>query len=60
MNFSFFLIINLHFLIPAVIGQIFNPILELVIPTVLPTKEAKAEIEMHTGNKETKISKCST
>ena len=38
--FLFFLIINLHFLIPTVITQIFYPIRELVIPT----KEAKAEI----------------
>ena len=30
--FLFFLIINLHFLIPTVITQIFNPITELVIP----------------------------
>ena len=43
----FFLIIDLYFLIPAVITQIFNPIAELVIPIGIPTKEAKAEIEMH-------------
>ena len=30
--FLFFLIINLHFLIPTVITQIFYPIRELVIP----------------------------
>ena len=27
--------------------QIFNPIAELVMPTVIPTKEAKTEIETH-------------
>ena len=32
------------FLIAAVIAQVFNPIAELVIPTGIPTKEAKAEI----------------
>ena len=35
------------FLIPAVITQIFNPIVELSIPIRIPTKEAKAEIEAH-------------
>ena len=45
--FLFFLIINLYFLIPAVITQIFNPIAELAIPIGIPTKEAKAEIETH-------------
>ena len=43
----FFLIIDLYFVIPAVIAQIFNPILELVIPIGIPSKEAKAEIEIH-------------
>ena len=38
----FFLIIDLYFLIPAVITQIFNPIAELVIPIGIPTKETKA------------------
>ena len=44
--FFFFLIIELYFLISAVIAQIFNPIVELVIPIGIPTKEAKAEIEI--------------
>ena len=43
----FFLIIDLNFLIPAVIAQIFNPIVELVIPILIPSKEAKPEIEIH-------------
>ena len=43
--FSFlFLIIDLWFLIPLVIAQIFNPIAELLIPIGIPIKEAKSEI----------------
>ena len=38
---------GLHFLIPAVITQIFNPVAELVTPIGIPTKEAKAEMETH-------------
>ena len=45
--FLFFFIIDLRFLIPAVITQIFNPITKLVIPIGTPTKEAKAEMETH-------------
>ena len=45
---SFFqLIINLYFLIHAVIAQIFNPFSELLIPIGTPGKEAKAEIQIH-------------
>ena len=43
----FFLVIDLYFLIPAVIAQIFHKIAELVIPTGIPTKEAKTEMETH-------------
>ena len=43
--FFFFLIIDLYFLIAAVITQIFNPIAELVILIGIPSKEVKAEIE---------------
>ena len=43
----FFLIIDLYFLIPAVIAQIFHKIAELVIPTGIPTKEAKIETKTH-------------
>ena len=57
--FFFFLIIDLYFLIPVVIIHIFNPIAELIIPIVIPTKEAKAETETHPLTAETKISKCS-
>ena len=42
-----FEIIDLYFLIPASIRQIFNPIAELVIPIGISNKEAKAEIEIH-------------
>ena len=35
--FFFFLIIDLYFLIPAVIAQIFNPVAELVIPMGIRT-----------------------
>ena len=48
MFLSVFLFIDLYFLIPAVITQIFNPISELsVIAVGTPTKEAKAEMETH-------------
>ena len=42
--FSFFLIIDLCFLSPAAIAQIFNPTVELVTSTGIPIKEAKTEI----------------
>ena len=41
--FVFFLFIDLYFSI----AQIFNPIEEIVIPIGIPSKEAKAEIEIH-------------
>ena len=55
--FFFFLIIDLY-LIPVVIAYIFNPIAKLVIPTGIPSKEAKAEIEIHPVIAESKIRKC--
>ena len=39
------LIIDLYFLIPVIIKQIFNPISELVIPIGILIKEAKSEME---------------
>ena len=45
--FFFFLIIEFYFLIAAVIAKTFNSIAELVIPIETPTKEAKAEMEIH-------------
>ena len=49
--FFFFLIIDLYLLIPAVIAQIFNPIAELVIPTGIPSKEAKVGIETSSNHR---------
>ena len=57
--FFFFLIIDIYFLISPAIAQIFNPIAKLIIPIVIPTKETKAEIEIHSVTAETKIRKCS-
>ena len=57
--FLFFLIIDLYFLIPTVITQIFNAIAELVIPIGIPTKEANAGMKIHLVNVEIDISKCS-
>ena len=42
MLFLFFLIIDLYFLIPAVIAQIFNPTPEMEMPNGTPTNEANA------------------
>ena len=44
---SSFLIIDLYLLISAVIVQIFSPIVELVLPIGIPTKETKAEMKTH-------------
>ena len=57
--FFFFLIIDLYFLIPVVIAQIFNPIAELVIHIETLIKEAKSELEIHPVIAETKIRKFS-
>ena len=51
---SFFLRIDLYFLIPAVIAQIFNPTAEL---PGTPTNEANAEIETQSLTTETKTTK---
>ena len=37
--------INLYFLIAAVVAQIFNPTSELVMPTVFSTNKANAEVK---------------
>ena len=55
-----FFIIDLYFLIPAVIAQIFIPTAELVILTGIATNKANAEIETQPVTVEGKISKCST
>ena len=53
----FSLIIDLYFLTPAVIAQIFNSIAKLVVPKGIPSKEVKAEIEIHPIIVEGKIRK---
>ena len=45
--FLFFLFIDLYFLIPAVVKQIFNPTAEHVSHIGIPTKEEKAEMETY-------------
>ena len=57
--FFFFLIINLCFLIPAVIAQSFNLTAELAIPTGPAVNEANAEIETQPLKLETKSRKFS-
>ena len=57
--FFFFFIIDLYFLMPAVIAPIFNTIAELVIPIGIPIKKVKTEIETHPVIVEAKIRKCS-
>ena len=57
--FFFFLIIDLYFLIPAAIGQIFIYIAEFLIPKGIPIKEENAEIEIHSVIAEAKIRQCS-
>ena len=57
--FVFFLIIDLYFLVCAAIKLIVDPIAELIIPTGIATKEAKAEMETHPLIVENKISKYS-
>ena len=59
-SLCFFLIIGLYVLIPAVITQIFNPIVELAIPIGITNKEAKSEIETHPVSVEVTLSKWST
>ena len=56
--FHIFLIIDLHFSIPVVITQTFNPIVELAIPVGISTKEEKSEMERHLVIVETAISQC--
>ena len=57
--FFFFLIIDLFFLTPTVIVQIFSPIEELIIPIGISKKDAKRTIETHVVIGEAKESMCS-
>ena len=52
------LIIDLY-LILAIIAQIFNPIVEVIIPLEISTREAKVEMEMRTVTVKAKVRKCS-
>ena len=54
----FFLIIDLCFLIAAVIAQNFNPITGIVIPITIQVKNQK-QLETHSVTAEAKIRKCS-
>ena len=58
-SFFFFLVIDIYFLIPVVVAQIFNPIAELAIPIEMPIKEEKVENQIDPVIVETKIRKCS-
>ena len=53
-----FLIVDLCFLNTAVIAQVFIPPAKIVIPTRIPTQEAKADIKLHPVIVKVKISKC--
>ena len=55
----FFLIIDLYLFSSCNYAQIFNPTVELAIPTGIPTKEAKKEMETHPVTLEAKVSRCS-
>ena len=57
--FFFFLIIDLYFLIPATITQIFKPVAKLVIYIGTRSKEANDEIDIYPVIAEAKIRKCS-
>ena len=58
LRFFFFKDLTYNFEFLQLLLKFFNPITELVIPTGIPTKEAKAEIEKHPVTVETNISKC--
>ena len=57
--FYFFLINDIYFLILAAIAQILNPLVEPVILIGIPSKDAKAEIELYPVMVEAKIRKSS-
>ena len=55
----FFLIVDLYFLTPVFIAEIFNPIAELITPIGILSKEVKPGIQIHPLTTEAKIRKCS-
>ena len=57
--FSFLLIIDLYFSIPAIIAHIFNPTAKLAMSIGIPTTEVKSKIETHLVTPKVKISKYS-
>ena len=57
--FFLFYFIDLYFLIPAVITQIVNPIVEHEILIEVPIKKVKSEMETHPVIVEITISECS-
>ena len=59
MLFLFLLIIDLYFLIHAVIAQTLTRIVELTISIRIPIKVVKVETEIHPVIVEAKIRKCS-
>ena len=56
--FLIFSIMDLQFLIHAVIAQIFSPTAKLAIPTGIPANEANTEIETQPLMAEIKTRKC--
>ena len=56
----FFFVIDLYFLIPAMIAKMLNPTTKLEIPIGTQTNEANAETETQPAIVEARISKCST
>ena len=58
--FFFILIIDLYYLIPAVIAQILNHTAELAVLTRTQTNNANAKIETHSVIFKAKISQSST
>ena len=60
MLFLLFYLIDLYFLIPATIAQMFMPTAELVMPTGISTNKVNAEIETQPVTVETRIRKFST
>lgn len=57
--FFSFLILDLHFLIPAVTAKFSNPIVRLAVAKKMSVHKAKTEIETQLLIAETKISDCS-
>ena len=47
MCFFFLLVIEFYILILEIIAKIFSPIVELITPLEIATKEETAEIEIH-------------